>query len=84
MLNVPLWNELNRRVKKSPPEILHPYLRSITAADPLKIHQADKQIRRWYLADVSLADEVIGEKALRRLNPTNENNIAFLPLREIS
>jgi hypothetical protein len=52
-------------------------LRSITGADALKIQQADKQIRRWYLADVSLADEVIAEQIIEKTQPDERKQYSF-------
>jgi hypothetical protein len=64
VLNVDLWSELYRIIKnKNPPDSIFSHLRTITHAEPIQIEKAERDIRRWYLEDISLIpDEILQEK----------------------
>jgi hypothetical protein len=62
VFNVPLWKSLYDRVKKNP-DNLYSHLISITAAEPLHVRNAEDDIKRWYIEDISLvSNEVLVEE----------------------
>jgi hypothetical protein len=73
-LNVQLWKELYSRVQKNPPPNIYSQLKSITGADAPQVQEAENQVRRWYLEDVSLvADEFVQEKQHKSYNLDESN-----------
>jgi hypothetical protein len=62
ILRIPLWKELYKSYKKSPPEDIRPDLKQLTGAEGPQIENYYKKVRRWYIADIkSLPDEASEE-----------------------
>jgi hypothetical protein len=70
--NVPLWKQLYGKFEKNPPESIYSHLKSITGAEPDDIQRLQREIRKWYLEDISLiSKEIIEENSYIR-PPTND------------
>lgn len=58
VLNVPLWNEIYKKFKQSPPaENFWVQLRSVTSVEPQEAQKVEKQVRKWYVEDIAQVRE---------------------------
>ncbi|HLN35032.1 MAG TPA: hypothetical protein VK250_07090 [Nitrososphaeraceae archaeon] len=75
IFNVQLWKKLYDRIQKNIPDSLFSQLRNITNAEPLEIEKKEKQIREWYLEDISIIpDEILEQNKQKSYNTDEYNN----------
>ena len=63
ILNVTLWKELYQKFQKSPPvDNFWVQIKNITGIEPQQAQDVEKQVRKWYLEDVThISDEILSE-----------------------